>query len=145
MTDDYGLAAFDRTVSDFCSAFPEQLASEAFRKLALEALRRLVYKTPVKTGRARGGWQVVTLGKGTILRGLAAMAGRMEKADPDGAETIRRGMAEIEQVPGFSIIDVENHVEYIIRLEEGHSKQAPQGMLALTFDELVSPFSGMGT
>lgn len=138
--DDFGLADFDHVVTDFCEKTPEQAVSELLRKLALDGLKGLVYKTPVKTGRARGNWQVVIVGKTTILRGLGAIAERVERTDPDGAETIRAGMAEIAKAPGYCVIDVENTLPYIVRLEDGSSKQAPAGMLALTFDELVSPF-----
>lgn len=101
------------------------------KKVVLEALRRLVMKTPVKTGRARGNWQV------TIS---AAAAGQLDQTDEDGAPTIAAGLAALQGLPPFDVVWISNNVDYIEKLEHGSSQQAPQGMMSVTVAELRSMF-----
>lgn len=103
----------------------------ATRKLALEALRRVVLKTPVDTGRARGNWQT-TIGR--------PATGQTEATDPSGGQTISRGSQVIGQAPIFRPITLANNLPYIERLESGSSQQAPNGMVATTVSELESQF-----
>lgn len=103
----------------------------ATRKLALEALRRVVLKTPVDTGRARGNWQT------TIDR---PATGTQETTDPSGGQTISEGSNVIGQAPIFRPIVLTNNLPYIERLEDGSSQQAPNGMLSVTVAELESQF-----
>ncbi|HSW45775.1 MAG TPA: HK97 gp10 family phage protein, partial [Phycisphaerae bacterium] len=102
------------------------------RKIALEGLRRLVMKTPVDTGRARGGWQV------SIGRPPAGQADRKDRA---GDATILAGSGVIDEIKTPVKCVLGNNVEYIEKLEHGGSKQAPNGMLGLTVDELSAMFT----
>jgi len=99
------------------------------RKLALEAYRRVILKTPVKTGRARGNWQC------TIS---TPAAGTVDDVDPSGAKAmsaIQARVAAWKAVSGVSIILI-NNLPYISRLEHGSSTQAPNGMVGITVAEL---------
>lgn len=96
------------------------------RALGLEALRRLLQKTPVDTGHARGNWFV-----------------QPDRASDAQIEGRVEGVALIEGeavVEGWDITRTElhltNNVPYIERLENGYSRQAPQGMAKLTVNEL---------
>ena len=107
------------------------MATVMQKKVVLEALRRLVEKTPVDTGRARGNWQVT----------IASPAeGQVEVTDSDGAATLVKGLASLIGLPNFQIVWISNNVDYIEKLEHGGSKQAPEGMLAITFEELRNMF-----
>lgn len=97
------------------------------RKIALEALSRIVLRTPVDTGRARGNW-MVSIGN---LRPRFS-----EKSDKQGQETISRGSAELIELVAFQDIYISNSLPYILRLEHGYSRQAPNGMVSLTLAEL---------
>lgn len=97
------------------------------KRLALEALQRVVNRTPVDTGRARGGWQV------------ARTAGDNDPGteDPAGASTVAAGLSIIDRISiAFQEIHIFNNVNYIVFLEEGSSQQAPNGMVATTIREL---------
>ncbi|HSW46498.1 MAG TPA: hypothetical protein VLM89_13100 [Phycisphaerae bacterium] len=109
---------------------PEKVAALE-RKVALEGLRRLVMKTPVDTGRARGGWQAA-IGR--------YPAGQTDRKDRAGEGTIQAGAAVIEGIKTPVKCVLANNVEYIERLEHGGSQQAPNGMLRLTVDELSAMF-----
>lgn len=102
------------------------------QKTAVELLRGVVFKTPVDTGRARGNWLV---GVG------AAREGTVKATDKTGAKAILQGTANIAELDGESSVFITNNLPYIGRLEKGHSKQAPAGMVAVTvasFNEYVN-------
>jgi len=95
------------------------------RKVALDALARLIEKTPVDEGRARGNWQLAI---GTIPRGeIRPLTGDVL------IDEANKRLAEYE--PG-EIVNITNNVPYIIPLENGHSGQAPNGMVKVTIAEL---------
>lgn len=111
------------------------------RAIALEMLRRVVIKTPVDTGRARGNWQV-TIGE--------PAAGHLENLfDKTGSTTIAKGSAVIAKIPPFAIVYITNNVPYILILEAGRvpgppargSKQAEHGMAGITFQEALAVFA----
>lgn len=123
---------FNQKLRDFATKHvPEQVAKME-RKIALEALQRLARKTPVDTGRARGGWQVEI---GQFPKG------QVDRLDRDGQTTIAAGAAVIAQIGSPVRCVIANNVEYIEALEHGHSQQAPNGMLGLTADELGRTFA----
>ena len=124
------LGQFNREIDAFAKKIPGK-AILLQKKVALEALRRLVSKTPVDTVRARGNWQV-TIGE--------PATGQVERLDINGAETIKEGLAAIADLPAYQVVWISNNVDYIERLEHGHSKQAPEGMLAVTVEELRAMF-----
>lgn len=102
-------------------------ADTALRALALECLSRVVQRTPVDTGRARGGWTV----------GIGAPKAGGDRLDPVGNETINAGAATIENARATDSVYITSNVPYIRRLEyEGHSPQAPNGMVRITVMEL---------
>lgn len=105
----------------------EDGANKAVRALALEVTKRIVLRTPVDIGRARGNWNVGignpdrTTGNGT---------------DKNGSATIARGAAVIKAADMEQAFFITNSLPYIVPLEDGHSKQAPAGMVKLTIAEL---------
>lgn len=120
------LAQFNKELDDFAKKVPER-ATIIQKKVVLEALRRLVFRTPVKYGRARGNWQV------TIAE---PSEGQVEIMDSEGSATISKGLSALTGLPDFQVVWISNNVDYIEFLEHGSSKQAPEGMLAITVEEL---------
>ncbi|WP_422847213.1 hypothetical protein ACOYR4_15410 [Acidovorax sp. M14] len=57
---------------------------------------------------------------------------RLERRTP-----VKTGYAQSQYVMDVNTDDltITNNVDYIVRLEEGHSQQAPQGMLRITLEE----------
>lgn len=101
------------------------------KAIILEALTRLVQKTPVDTGRARGNWQA------TID---VPAEQKLPTTDKAGGETISRGLAVLGGLKPYGTFWITNNVDYIEFLENGSSKQAPAGMLAVTVEELRAIF-----
>jgi len=125
-------AQFNQVIRAFGEQVVPRLVQTAQRKICLDGLSKLVKRTPVDTGRARGNWQV------GINQQPRGDTGRL---DPAGDSTIAGGNAAIQQLPPFCICHITNNVDYILDLENGHSAQAPNGMLAVTFEELASSLS----
>lgn len=81
----------------------------------------IVKKTPVDTGRARGNWQI------GIGQDIISTTPRTNKTGNVSGETNK-----LSQVSGDETIYISNNLPYIVRLEYGSSKQAPNGMVGLT-------------
>lgn len=95
--------------------------AEKTQKIACRELARLVIQdTPVQTGRARANWQA----------GLnQAPSGVLEQTDPSGEAALQRVDEILARMkPGDSIV-LANNLDYIGTLEDGSSRQAPNGML----------------
>ena len=129
------LVEFNKQVANWEQKVVPEVFEKMLRFIALTGLKRIVERTPVDTGRARGNWQV-TLNSPTDRK--------TEQLDQSGAGTVGKGMAILRQLPNHGIgqvIWISNNVEYIVDLEEGHSPQAKAGvMVALTIHELSSMF-----
>lgn len=94
------------------------------RTATLELFSGVIRATPVDTGRARGGWQT---GVGS------APEGDNERLDKSASQSL----AEVDSntPPGAGQVTfLANNVPYIMNLEEGTSKQAPEGMVRKNMD-----------
>lgn len=111
---------------------PEQI-ERAVRLIGTAVLLGVVEKTPVDTGRARANWQVEL---------NAVNAATTEDTDPGGGQALAAGLSALAQFRPGDTVYISNHLVYIVPLENGHSQQAPQGMVALTIAEVQAQFSG---
>ncbi|HNU27153.1 MAG TPA: hypothetical protein PKJ38_13680 [Planctomycetota bacterium] len=127
------MGSFALDVSKWCGKSLDRIDIVS-RKIALEMFRRVILRTPVDTGRARGNWQT-TVGAPAI-----GELGTRHNAKTGGAPIARAitvGQAW-KATTGASIL-LTNNLPYIERLEHGYSKQAPAGMVAIT----VAEFGGV--
>jgi len=85
----------------------------------------VVKRTPVDTGRARGGW-VASVGNPSSSKG---------SQDTSGSATISKANRKAAGSVG-NIYYLANNVEYIMLLEYGRSGQAPQGMARISAQEI---------
>lgn len=107
----------------------EEKIEDAIALIALDSLRGVVRKSPVDTGRFRGNW---------IVSKNAANTTSSQVADKNGGQTITKGSGVIDtfKMNADSRIIIQNNLPYANRLENGWSKQAPNGMVALTVAEM---------
>lgn len=120
------LRQFNAVLRRSASRVPEEKLVLFQKKLAFDLLRGIVLKTPVDTGRARGNWQV-TIGK--PAKGVVG-------EDSSGGSTITQGVRNLGGLGPFQVVWIVNNLPYIQPLENGHSGQAPKGMVALTLAEV---------
>ncbi|MGB1066170.1 MAG: HK97 gp10 family phage protein [Paracoccaceae bacterium] len=107
----------------------EEKIEDAIALIALDSLRGVVRKSPVDTGRFRGNW---------IVSKNAANTTSSQVTDKNGGQTITKGSGVIDtfKMNADSRIIIQNNLPYANRLENGWSKQAPNGMVALTVAEM---------
>lgn len=98
------------------------------RATALELFGSIIVGTPVLTGRAKGNWQT------SINEPITSIVDRTDETE---------SIAELEDVAGGSIAGkilwLSNNLPYIRRLEfDGHSSQAPAGMVRINVSRIES-------
>lgn len=104
----------------------EAAREQTARDIAVEYLRRVIPRTPFRTGRARGGWHAYLLNQGlpVPIDGPGTGRGQIEGTFRTGRD--RQG----------PFVEATNRVSYIRALEFGHSKQAPRGFARITEVEM---------
>lgn len=92
---------------------------KVFRATALDIFGKIVKATPVDEGRARGNWQMTLNTPSDKV---------LDTTTVQSTGAINRATNEDE-------IFITNNLPYIVALENGHSKQAPAGMVKTTLNE----------
>jgi len=141
---DYNLKQFNKEIDDFVKTIPDQ-AVAIQKKIVLDALTRIVLRTPVDTGRARGNWQV-SIGapiKDIIddprwkkKRESKSFQSRMKSRRSSDSKVINKANGILSKLPPYQQVWISNNLNYIEGLEKGNSKQAPKGMVSITVEEL---------
>jgi len=100
-------------LAEFCTDNYEAVVT----KTVIDLFRRIVERTPIDTGRARANWSI--------------------GPDPNAAVDYKdlSDVADYEYKLDTGTIWIFNNLVYIVPLEEGHSDQAPQGMVAISLAE----------
>jgi hypothetical protein len=95
------------------------------KRVGADLFSRIVRKTPVDTGRARGSWTMAT---NQAIRSVLPPA-------PEGTVYPAPAVPLVAVAPGDSVV-ISNNLPYIGELEDGHSKKAPSGMVKLSIEEV---------
>lgn len=103
-------------------------ADMVVRKTALDIFDRVIHRTPVDTGRARGNWACAIDGYSASATG---------KLDKGGTTTIGNVSKVVGSARAGQVIYLTNTMPYIMPLENGSSKQAPNGMVTVTLTEFT--------
>jgi len=122
---------FNQAIGSYAAVEVPKKIQQIHQKVALEALKSLVMKTRVRTGRARGNWQVENNNRPET----ATM-----DTDPDGSGTIQKGAGAIAAAMPFSVTYITNNVVYIVYLEDGSGKFPGDHMMARTIEEVKRMF-----
>jgi hypothetical protein len=119
-------------------AFAKQLQIDyatVLKRVAIDLFGRIVMKTPVDTGRARASW-TIEIGK---IDSTVAPEGQQPAMNTWIAEAkAGAALATLTERAVFSEpIWIANSLPYINALENGHSRQAPAGMVKLSMEEVM--------
>lgn len=117
--------------SMFTGVVEEQL-SQRVRVIAMAMLNEIVLRSPVDTGRFRGN-NIVSVG-GPVYT-------TTENLDKSGGETIQRGLSAMSGLEPYTQVFIQNNLPYAGPLEDGHSKQAPAGIYAVSFNGVSQAYS----
>lgn len=93
------------------------------KRVGLDLFGRIVRKTPVDTGRARASWNI-------------SLKQAERSVQPAAQHTYPIPQVGVVSMKPGDTIWISNNLPYIVKLEEGHSKQAPAGMVALSIEEV---------
>lgn len=113
------------TPPSFFSGVVKDELSKRVRVIAMAMLNEIVLRSPVDTGRFRGN-NIVSVG--------APVYNSTLNVDPTGAETINQGLSAMTGLEPFTQVFIQNNLPYAVPLEDGHSKQAPAGIYAVSFN-----------
>jgi hypothetical protein len=117
------------------TAFIDQIESDLTKQariIAMALLGEIVLRSPVDTGRFRGN-TTVSIG--------APVFSNSDKVDKSGSATISAGNAALNGLKPYSVIYIQNNLPYAERLENGHSKQAPNGVFGLAFTGVAAAYA----
>ena len=117
---------FNREMDEFVTTLAPALVASFIAKVSFELLYRIVQKTPIDTGRARGAWQMTVV--------------EVNEEEFLGGDGLQNAMGVLPAIKGSSIVYLSNNVPYIIYLEKGSSKQAPEGMIEPSLSEVRQIF-----
>lgn len=115
----------------FSNVIEEEL-SKRVRVIAMAMLNEIVLRSPVDTGRFRGN-NIVSVGAPVYISTV--------NVDPTGAETINQGLSAMTGLEPFTQVFIQNNLPYAVPLEDGHSKQAPAGIYAVSFHGVSQAYS----
>lgn len=96
---------------------------EVFQKVAFDISKSVIKRTPVDSGRLKGNWQSSI---------SSAKTGTLERLDKSGNASTSEAQAVIGGLKAGDTFFIVNNLPYAKAIEEGHSPQAPQGMVRLT-------------
>jgi hypothetical protein len=107
----------------------EEAPTKARNAAAIAFVARVVPRTPVDTGQARGNWQA-GVGQPDTTTDPTSL-------DPNATKTPQRLKRVIKALPKGGSLFISNHLPYARRLENGWSQQAPSGFMTLTAAEVA--------
>lgn len=105
--------------------------ADIVRVTAFKIERKCVERTPVDTGRARASWNI-----SEEYADLKVAPEGNHGMPPPSSGGVKGGA--VGGISGKKPIFISNNLEYIVPLEFGHSKQAPNGMAALAIAEVLA-------
>lgn len=130
------LEEWEVELDDWLREVTEEDLVQIVEKLGFEIWKRATNRTPVDTGRARGGWTISWGAQPT----WQPEAGKHFSPDNQKEDVTLADAPDPGEPKMFGTLHVTNNVEYIVILEHGHSDQAPQGMLEQAVNEVIEQF-----
>ena len=108
------------------------------KKVIFETLKRIVMRTPVDTGRARGNWQLAIGGAAQGTLDVKGGSGQM------AAKALKNAADKLSSITPYSLVHLTNNVEYVYYLEyDRRSEQHPEGMVEITLTEMAAWLFGV--
>ena len=125
---------FLRTIHAF-SGIAGRRVDFVMRKLAFDGLAGVLRRSPVDTGRFRGSWRLSldVVDSSVEPQPKRGTKGPRRRGSPPGGSEIAGALTELKKVTRHKTIHISNSLPYSVRLEEGSSKQSPNGIVGPTF------------
>lgn len=125
------LPEFLADVEVFEGSIGPEIVLPLHKRISREGHRGVVFRTPVRSGHARANVQM------SVDQPIET---ELDGVDPDGSETLARGAAALAALRPYGRTWITLPIPYGPPLENGHSGRAPQGMFAVTAEDLAIRF-----
>ena len=112
------------------NSLEKEQAPKFIRKIALDLLKKITVKSPVKTGRFKANW----------MTGIGGADETTTESTVDDA--VMRGSIILSAYRDLKQIHISNNLPYAAALEHGHSMQAPLGVAEISVEEIEAHFNG---
>lgn len=116
----------------------EKVGDEHLRKVSAEMLQGVIMASPVMDGAFRSNHRVTvnkTTNETVPSNGNKAPKGTLDQ------EVFAEGAGQILQAKLGDSVYIQNNLPYALRLENGHSQQAPLGVFALAFQSVANKYN----
>jgi len=131
---------FAKDLNRFGNKYLPKRSGDFFRKVTLAAYQGCITTSPVDTGRFRLSWRVSVNNVNASVSDKPNQQSVYKSAPPSGNEIASSGlniaMATMENGKHINNIYVSNNLPYAGALENGHSDQAPNGIVKLVAQQL---------
>lgn len=137
-----GTETFEADIGKFAKLL-ELRVNIVLQRLALDMMGRIILRTPVDTGRARSSWDL-SIGTPSEWvpperegKGKKIVAGQtFTMSDNAGSSVDSKAFATAKDITATQPVFIVSNLDYIEALENGHSKQAPVGMVVISLAEV---------
>jgi len=128
---------FEMQLKDFTDVLLPEYQTVFVKKVSGKLLEEIINKSPVDTGRFRGAWVVNN-----------NTADRSEPNTPDKSEgqaniSYTRARVLIESLKQGDVVYISNNLDYALMLEYGWSEKAPEGVVAVSLNEIDAWLQGV--
>ena len=107
-------------------------SEQHLKKISTEMLQGVIVRSPVDQGAFRGNHKIsVNNPETTSDKNLK---------DTEGNKTLLSESEKLKQLKLGDMVYIQNNLPYAVRLENGHSQQAPLGIYGLTFLSVSSKY-----
>ncbi len=139
-------AEIDLPLAEFAKEL-EVTLDLVLQRVALDLMGRIVLRTPVDTGRARSSWDLSIgspsdwippelPGKGKRVAAKQSFTSSFAGGQAQNAGLNTKSLSTASAITSAQPIWIVSNLPYIEALENGHSKQAPVGMVVLSVAEI---------
>ena len=122
------MSSFALDISAFAKKAGENV-NTVVRKVSIDLAKNIIDRSPVDTGRFRANW---------ITSLDAPSTDTTDALDLTGATSIELAIASVADLQTGQTVYIANNLPYAVPLENGHSQQAPNGMVGLAAIEFQS-------
>lgn len=136
-----GTQEFEADIGAFAKLL-ELRVDTVLQRLALDIMGRIILRTPVDTGRARSSWDLsigvpseyVPPERNVSLSKIAPQSFTLSAGAGGAVDT--KALATAQGITAKQPVFIVSNLDYIEALENGHSKQAPVGMVVISLAEV---------
>ncbi len=126
-------ADFSRSLNEIAD-YVDTSYEKIVRKVCIDIYKAIVTKTPVLTGRAKASW-------GIDVNPSDYKAPDREYSEGEIRQMVSENVSEFKLSVHDGTVTIYNNLEYIEALEDGHSDQAPSGMVSLSLAAFTTKFN----